>query len=295
MNGVELPRSTHQGEVKIGEVVLDCYVLSNERRVISKRGMAKIMGFKSKGGNVFVRTMNTKSVGSILSPELKEKIENPIFFKSAYGEMTHGYEATILVEIVNAIVEAQNSGLLARTQQEIANEAQILKSAFAKVGVNSLIDEVTGYQQLRDPLALRFMVEQYIEEEKRLWQKEFPDDFYNLLHKIYGSKSHVVNKTGNLMSNRPQHFAKFTRKYIYEPLENGKVLEELDRVNPTIDEKWTRKDKFHQHLTQGYGVEKLRIQVREVITLLILSKNIEEFDKLFQKRFKNGAWENELK
>ena len=58
-----------------------------------------------------------------------------------------------------------------------------------------------------------------------------------------------------MIQNRPQHFAKFTRAFVYHPLENGAVLEELDRINPKIDQKGTRRSRFHQHLSEGYGIE----------------------------------------
>ena len=35
--------------------------------------------------------------------------------------------------------------------------------ALAKVGVTALIDEATGFQQVREPNALRILVQQYIE------------------------------------------------------------------------------------------------------------------------------------
>ena len=67
------------------------------------------------------------------------------------------------------------------------------------------------------------------------------------------------------------------------------MLEELDKLNPLIDSKGTRKDRFHQHLSKEYGLEKLRLQVREVMTLLKVSDTVEEFKKLFKKRFPKGG------
>jgi hypothetical protein len=88
-----------------------------------------------------------------------------------------------------------------------------------------------------------------------------------------------------VIQNRPQHFAKFTRSYVYHPLENGEVLEELDRINPKIDKRGTRRARFHQHLTKGYGIEKLKRQVGEVMTLIKVSDTVGQFKKLFSKRF----------
>lgn len=282
---IQIPKATHQGQMTVGDLILDCYVLEDGRRVFHKRGMAKALGMKSGGGNVFLRAMQRKSLGSHLGVSLLEKIENPINFKPLTQDLAHGYDAEVLAEIARAIVDAWAAGSLTKAQESLAAQAKIIQNAFSKIGVVALIDEATGYQQVRDPSALRLLVQQYIEDEKREWEKQFPDSYYDDLNRLFGSKRYTQNKSGAVIQNRPQHFAKFTRSYVYAPLENGKVLEELDRINPKIDQKGTRKNRFHQHLTLGYGIEKLKRQVQDVMTLMAVSDNISQFKKLFQKRF----------
>src|SRR5258708_26876766 len=62
-----IPDALCQGELEIGAVTIECYVLDNLKRVIHKRGMAKALGMKSEGGNVFLRTMAGKGLGSVIS------------------------------------------------------------------------------------------------------------------------------------------------------------------------------------------------------------------------------------
>ena len=69
-------------------------------------------------------------------------------------------------------------------QQGLVRQANILLQAWAKVGVTALIDEATGFQRDRDPSALRMLVQHYIEDEKREWDKQFPDDYYDELNRI---------------------------------------------------------------------------------------------------------------
>lgn len=281
----ELPKATHQGKMTVGELDLDCYVLEDGRRLFHKRGMARALGMKSGGGNVFLRAVQRKGLGSEIDRKLFDKIESPIVFKPLTQDLGHGYDAEVLVEICRAIIRAQESGKLHPTQQSLAEQAKILLSAFAKVGVTALIDEATGFQQVRSPDALRVLVQQYIEEERREWEKQFPDEYYDELNRIYGSKRLTTTGSGAVIQNRPQHFAKFTRSYVYQPLANGAVLEELDRLNPKIDKKGTRKVRFHQHLNEGYGIEKLKRQVGEIITLIKVSDTVTQFKKLFARRF----------
>jgi len=282
----DLPKATHQGRMTVGDLLLDCYVLADGRRVFHKRGMARALGLKSEGGNAFMKTMQGKGLGSALSEKLREKINDPINFKPLTQDLAHGYEADVLIEVAKAIIAADQAGALNRTQQGFAARAQALINATSKIGVVALIDEATGYQQIRDPNALRILVQQYIEQEKREWEKQFPDAYYDELNRIYGSKKLTHTSTGAVIQNRPQHFAKFTREYVYHPLENGAVLEELDKINPKIDARGTRRARFHQHLTQGYGIQKLKRQVQEVMTLMAVSDSVGQFKRFFRKRFK---------
>ncbi len=292
--GIALPKATHQGQMAIGELLLDCYVLEDGRRVFHKRGMARALGLKSEGGNAFMKTMQRKGLGSALPAPLLEKINNPLNFKPLTQDLAHGYDAEVLADLAKAVVAADSEGKLTSAQKGLAAQAQILVNAFAKVGVVALIDEATGYQQIRDPNALRILVQQYIEEEKREWEKQFPDVYYDELNRLYGSKKFTRTGNGAVIQNRPQHFAKFTRTYVYHPLENGAVLDELDRINPKIGEHGTRKARFHQHLTQGYGLEKLKRQVQEVITLVTVSDTVGQFKKLFSKRFPEAGAQLDL-
>lgn len=291
---VNLPTATHQGKMAVGGLELDCYVLEDGRRVFHKRGMARALGMKSEGGNVFMKAMQRRGLGSELGSKLVEKIENPINFKPLTQDLAHGYEADILVDVCKAIIRADDAGKLTKTQAGLAAQARILLQAFAKVGVTALIDEATGFQQVRSPTALRLLVQQYIEAEKREWEKQFPDTYYDELNRLYGSQRLTVTGSGAVIQNRPQHFAKFTRSYVYHPLENGAVLEELDRINPKINKRGTRRARFHQHLTQGYGIEKLKRQVQEVMTLMGVSDSVRQFKRLFFKRFPQSGTQLDL-
>ena len=125
------------------------------------------------------------------------------------------------------------------------------------------------------------LVQAYIEKEEAEWEKEFPDDFYVTLNHVYGSDPYVARARGGIVINKPQHFGNFTNKYVYSPLENGEVLKELQRLNPKIDAKGTRRQRLHQFLSNGYGLEKLREQRQEVLTMLKLADDIDDFRRLY--------------
>ncbi|WP_342078523.1 P63C domain-containing protein [Yoonia sp. SS1-5] len=284
----EVPFATHQGNIYVGGLSLDCYVLEDGTRAFHKRGMAKALGLKSAGGNAFLKTVQGKSVATQIDEDLASRIDNPFYFRAINGDVAHGYDAEVLVEVCKAVKRAADQGKLSQAQEPLAQQASAILNAFAKVGVAAVIDEATGFQEVRGPDALRLLVEQYIEQEKREWAKEFPDEYYDELNRMFGSKRLTQTKTGKVIQNRPQHFAKFTRTYIYHPLENGTVLEELDRINPKLGSNGNRRSRFHQHLTEGYGIQKLKQQVQEVLTLMKVSDTTTQFKKLFAKRFKTS-------
>ena len=277
--------ATHRGILPIGGLQLEVYVLEDGRRVFAKRGMARALGLKSEGGNAFLKTLSGKKLGSEINEELRENLENPIVFDIVGADPGHGFEAETLVDVCKAVVRADDAGKLLETQKPMANQARAIINALAKVGIAALIDEATGYQTERSPDALRLLVEAYIEKEKREWEKEFPDDFYLTLNKVYGSDPYIAKASGTVVINKPQHFGNFTNKYVYGPLENGEVLKELQRLNPKIAATGSRKDKLHSFLSKGYGLEKVREQRGEVLTMLKLSDDIYDFKRFYEKRF----------
>src|SRR5664279_3502884 len=69
-DGADLVKATHQGKMTVGALDLDCYVLEDGRRVFHKRGMARALGMKSGGGNVFLRAVQRKGLGSEIKDNL---------------------------------------------------------------------------------------------------------------------------------------------------------------------------------------------------------------------------------
>ncbi len=278
-------KHTHVGILPIGGLQLECFVLEDGRRVFHKRGMAKALGLKSEGGNAFIKTLSGKGIGSEVDKKLWKKIDKPIVFKGLGPDPAHGYEAEILVDVCKAVARAGNAGKLVAAQESMLHQATAIINALATVGIVALIDEATGYQGERSPEALRLLVDAYIAKEMREWEKQFPDDFYIHLNRVYGSDPFIQRSQGAVVINKPQHFGNFTNRFVYAPLENGEVLRELQKLNPQIDAKGNRRQRFHQFLDEGYGLEKLKEQRSEVLTLLKASDDIEEFRRLYEKRF----------
>lgn len=276
-----LPLARSEGVLPIGDVDIDCYVLHDRRRLIHKRAMARALGLKSEGGNAFLKTLSGKTIGSAIPEKLWGKINNPVVFKAVSGDPAHGYEATVLIELCDALIGARD-GLLP-SQKFLARQAEIIIRAAAKIGIIALIDEATGFIEDKRKEEYRELWHDFIRDEFRQWEgAEFPDDIFDMIYKIYGLKR--VNPKS---TKHPKFFGKILRKYIYIPLasSNGAILEQLDEKNPVIYANGGRRFKLFQFLSDEVGLPALRQHMWQVIGIGRSVKTKEQFERAFYAAF----------
>lgn len=283
----EMPEANYQGKLSIGDVELDCYVLNDGRRLFHKRGMARALGLKSAGGNAFMKTITRKGLGSTVPLELHEKIENPIVFKPLSGDPAHGYEASALIDICDAIWEANKRGKLTPQQAFLALQAEVILRSAAKVGIVALIDEATGYIRDKRKDEYRELFQEFIRAEFRQWEQEFPNAFFDMIYRLYNLRRSPGNR-------HPQFFGKFIRKYVYAPLanSNGAILEMLDEKNPVVYSNGGRRYKMFQYLSDVIGLPAFRAHLWQVIGIGNSTRSKEGFDRGFNMAFPQvGAME----
>lgn len=279
----QIPHATLESFLPLGEKKLPCAVLDNGMRVLSIGAIYKALGRTKRGrgkGDSRVREMPSFADATNLKPYFEKElvgVREQVAYISLKGKSIQGFNAEILPALCKAYMTAAADGVLIGQQKENAKAAASLNNVFSKLGIVAWIDEVTGNQYLRDPAALSTLVSLYIAEEKRKWQKEFRDDFYVQLSRIYG-------RTMKNPQHRGQWMAKFTTKYIYRPLENGAVLRELEKVNPIIS-KGYRKDRHHSHASEDYGIIRVRERIEGTYTCLKIATNKRKFDSLYARAF----------
>lgn len=284
-----LPRASHQGILPIGDVDIEVYRLGDGRRLIAKSAMAKALNLKSEGGNAFLRTVTRKGVRSAISDNLWQTIENPIVFKylgadsdAGDGPTADGYEATTLIEVCDALIQARNDDLLAPSQAFLAVQAEIIVRSAAKLGIIALVDAATGYiEDVKKDEYLRLWKE-FVSAEFRQWESEFPHQFADMIYKIYGLK-----RKDPKSFKHPQFFGWFTKKYIYHPLANSKgaILDMLDEANPVVYAGGRRKYRLHQFLTEEIGLPALRQHLWQTIGIGSASRDKVEFERGFYRAF----------
>jgi hypothetical protein len=283
-----LPRASHQGRLPIGDVEIDVYRLHDGRRLIAKGAMARALTLKSEGGNAFLRTVTRKGVRSAIGDSLWETIDNPIVFShlgvdpSSPTGTADGYEATTLIEVCDALIQARNDGSLAKTQAFLAVQAEIIIRSAAKLGIIALVDAATGYiEDVKKEEYLRAWKE-FVRIEFRQWEQEFPKQYADMIYKLYGLK-----RKDQKSFKHPQFFGWFTRKYIYHPLANSKgaILDLLDEANPIVYAGHTRKYKLHQFLDEQVGVPALRQHLWQTIGIGGAARDKIEFERSFYRAF----------
>jgi hypothetical protein len=286
----EVPKAIGEGILPIGDLRLECYVLQDRRRVFHKRGMAKALKMKSGGGNVFMRTLNRKKLGSVIPEDLRAKFDNHIVFMTLNGDLAHGYEGTALIELCDAIWEARKQGKLTKTQEFLGVQAEIIMRASAKIGIIALIDEATGFILDKRREQYRELFQQFVKDEFTAWQKEFPDEFFNMLYRLYNFKRNPV------ANRHPQFFGKFIRRYIYTPLanSNGAILEMLDEKNPVIYTNGGRRYKLFQYLSDVIGVGAFRSHLWKTIGIGSAARTKEGFDRAFSVAFPQSGDQGQL-
>jgi hypothetical protein len=281
------PTATHQGLLRIGDTDVEVYRLVDGRRMISKAAMATALNLKSAGGNAFLRSMSRKSIRSHISEALWNGIQEPLHFRRPPVDSAHaltvvdGYEGALLIDVCFALIEAARAGDLASSQEFLAIQAEIIVRSAAKLGIIALIDEAVGFED-RDKDEYRRQFQEFISGEWRQWESEFPNQFADMLYRLYGLRRWDASS-----SKHPRFFAKFTRKFIYHPLANsrGKILELLDEKNPVVYANGGRRYKLFQFLSDEVGMSAIRAHLWQVVGIGNASTNIKQFEKNFYRAF----------
>src|SRR5690606_26546861 len=91
--------------------------------------------------------MQGQALRPFISDEVLERAQ-PIPFRIG-GSRALGYEAELLPDVCDLYLAARAAGTLPQNQQHIAIQAEILTRGLARVGIVALVDEATGYQDVR--------------------------------------------------------------------------------------------------------------------------------------------------
>lgn len=285
----KIPTVTYIGELKIGDIVLPCAVLPDGTRVITQGAMATAFGPVTGGWQMRKRAENehaghlppflvAESLKKFISNDLSTLVSNPRKYKDPRGgPIRIGFEATFLPKVCDVWLKAREAGALTKIQKPVAERAEILMRGLAHVGIIALIDNVTGYDAVRDHLALQKILDAYLRKELAAWAKRFPDEFYQQMFRLRGWQWQ------GMKVNRPSVVGKFTNDLVYERLAPG-ILQQLQERNPK-DDRGQRKARHHQWFTEDVGHPALAQHLHAVIGFMRASPGWNQFYRLMQRAF----------
>lgn len=282
-------RATHKGNfLQHFGVDAECYVLDDAHKtaVMTQRGIAAALGLKNPGGKDFERLVGGKRLSVYLGADVLDKIAQPIEFKWIYpgAKQTEvsirGYSADILIDVCNAILDADAAGQLNKSQAAIAKQARIVVNASAKSGITSLVYALAGYRPEIEEVIQAFKA--FVQNEAKKYEQEFPNELYLQWHRLYAIPIPTRGKPWQLMH--------LTRRHVYYPLakSSGKVLELLRALR----DRDAGKKKLFQFLND-IGTRALRMHMGRVLEMAESSSTSAEYEAKVIQRF-GGQQELEL-
>jgi hypothetical protein len=285
-------QATHSGVLKIGGMTFPCSVLSDGTRILTQSDFMTGMGMYYSGWVAKNRPegqaadvphfLAFKSLNPFIEKHLGDLQSIVIKYRTEKGSVAHGIKAEIIPKICEVWMDAEENGNLGGRQKQIAGRAKMLIRALAHVGIVALVDEATGYQDVRNKEALQALLDAFLRKEFAAWAKRFPDEFYKEIFRLRGWE------WNRLSVKRPILVGKLTNDLVYERLAPG-ILDELESRNPK-DESGRRKGTHHQWLTEDVGHPALAQHLHAIIGLMRASSAWKQFHNLLDKAFpKRGS------
>jgi hypothetical protein len=283
------PFAKYRGELRLGESVVDCYVLDTKERVISLR--ATVKSLTGVDGSALEEYIGVKALKPFINSDLivEELIEFnlPGQREGTQFSSAKGITAERFLDICRAYVSALTADavaekpVLTQRQREIAVQASVLLSSCAKVGLIALIDEATGYQYEREQDALQIKLRAFISEELRDWEKTFPDDLWEELGRL--------SSWDGPLHLRPKWWGKLVMELIYEALDPdvAKYLKN-NKPPPRFGQN------YHQWLTSDVGLKALIPHIHQVIGIAKTCNSITELKMKVAHHYKHEPIQESL-
>jgi hypothetical protein len=262
--------SMFRGTLRIGDVELQCHVLNDGRRVLTQGEVVRVLTGGTDTSNL------PRYLSRIEGFDRRLLSEEPIAFRVPGLPTTAlGYEATLLIEICDAYLTARDEGRLKAGQGRLARAAEIIIRSCAKVGIIALIDEATGYQQVRAKHALQLKLQAFIADEMQEWALMFPEEFWHELARLEGI--HYSPR------HRPLRWGKYVMAFVYDAIDPdvGKALRQKN-PNPHFLQN------HHQWLKQ-FGQDKVRMQIGKAVGIMQTCEDMTEFRRKFARIFKKNV------
>lgn len=264
-----LVKAVKEGPLTIADFEIRCYVLDTPQheRVVSRQDLLKALGRTANPptrapGKVPIDNtpsfLDATNLQPFISKELRDST-NPIPFANLKGNRMIGYNAEILRDVCFVFIDAAKAGVLKPHQLHIAERCELMIRAFASVGIRALVDEATGFQELRPRDDLQRYLDTFLLKEYAKWVRRFPPEFFEGIFRMKGWDWDEAS------TKRPGIVGTYINDLVYKRLA-PLILEQLRIQNP-VQENGRRKTKYHQWLTPDVGHPKLQEHLQGVMAI----------------------------
>lgn len=226
-----------------------------------------------KGGGSLEKYIGARALEPFINKDLILEQMVPFRLPEVEGleKAVKGLPADTFIELCQGFVRAIEANLqadysgprLTARQQQFSLKASMFLSACAKVGLDALIDEATGYQYDRSIDALQVKLAAYLEAEMRKWEKTFPDE-------LWQEFARLTTWSGPL-HQRPKYWGKLVMELIYENLDKD-VAQWLKDNAPAPK----HGQNYHQWLSGQFGLKKLIEHIWMVVGMAKTCNNMTE-------------------
>jgi len=270
-----LPQAVCDGVITLGPAAISCAVLADGTRVLTQAEFLEALGrhrkanVRKEGGEERVPAiLQGKAINPFISKDILEK-SRPIKFRTTTGAWASGYRADLLPAVCEVYLKARDAEALPANQKHVAIQAEILIRALAHVGIIALVDEATGYQDVRARDELAQILQAFVATELRKWIRTFPVDYYKQICRLRGLPF------PNGSQKFPSYFGHLTNNLVYSRLAPG-VLAALRQKNPVV-RPGHRKHKHFQWLTDDIGDPRLREHLSSLVALMKAADSWDQF------------------
>lgn len=280
----DVPRATHEGWFKLGNVDIFAAVLSNGKRLISQGTFLRAIGRarSPKAGTGVLSTVDDLPFflqAPVLKPFIDEDLRvstTPVFFLQKNGKKAVGYDAQTLSDVAEVYLRMRdafnaNNKQIPKNFRHIIVACDLLQRGLARVGIVALVDEATGYQFVRQSDELRKILEQFISKELAKWVLTFQPDFYRQMYRL---RKWQLDPDSH---KKPGAVAKYTIDLVYDRIHPDLTIELKKTRSDWEDKGGRRGGKLHQFTSDDYGHPRLKQHIEGVIQIMRFSKDWNQF------------------
>lgn len=189
--------------------------------------------------------LSAKYLEPFISNKLRQKFDSAFSYVSTTGTVAEGIDATVLTDVCDVYITAQNKGKIKnKNLKTISENAYTMLKAFSNEGIVSLIDKALGYKYEREEIIIETILKLFVSPEILEYQKTFHLGFYREIFRLWN-----VPFTEEYIRRKPPFIGMLTNEYVYKNLPQGSfVLRELKSKTPKT-KAGNNKVRLHQSLT----------------------------------------------